>query len=182
MKHNNTIQDPRSKIQAKGFTIIETLVTISITVLLSSFLILYSRAGESQIILFRDQARLIAALNRAKSLSIQTFNVPQSSCAFGVYFSQSENSFLIFKDLAADCRNSDNAYTDTGEIFEKYQLSPQVKFGDLTLTDIIFIPPDPKTLIDNDSNKTEAFIILQNLNGSASLEVKVNNAGQITTQ
>ncbi len=175
-------QNIRHKIQEKGFTLVETLVVISIMVLLSSFLILYSRTGENQIILFRDQARLIAALNRAKSLSIQTFNVPQPSCAFGVHFSQAENSFVIFKDLAGDCLNSDNIYTGTGELFEKYQLSPRVKFADLALIDIIFIPPDPKTLIDNDSNKSEALITLQNLNGNVSLKVKVNNAGQITTQ
>ncbi|MDP3052941.1 MAG: prepilin-type N-terminal cleavage/methylation domain-containing protein [bacterium] len=166
----------------KGFTIIEMLVVISIMVLLTSLLILYSRTGENQIILFRDQARLIAALNRAKSLSAQLFSAPEPPCSFGVHFSQAENNFLIFRDLAADCQNSDNIYTGAGELFEKYQLSPQVKFGDLTLTNIVFIPPDPKTLIDNDPDKIEATITLQNLNGNASLKVKVNNAGQITTQ
>ncbi len=167
---------------SRGFTIIEMLVVISIMVLLTSLLILYSRTGENQIILFRDQARVITALNRAKSLSIQLYSSPESPCGFGVYFSQAENAFLIFRDSAANCQNSDNIYTGAGELFEKYQLSPQVKFGELTLTNIIFIPPDPKTLIDNDSNKTEATITLQNLNGDASLKVKVNNAGQITTQ
>ncbi|MFA5083926.1 MAG: prepilin-type N-terminal cleavage/methylation domain-containing protein [Candidatus Paceibacterota bacterium] len=166
----------------KGFTVIEMLVVISVMVLLTSLLILYSRTGESQIILFRDQARLIAALNRAKFLSTQLYSAPESPCGFGVYFSQAENSFLIFRDSAANCSTSDNIYSGADELFENYQLSPQVKFGDLTLTNIIFIPPDPETLIDNDPNKIEGIITLQNLNGSASLNVKVNNAGQITTQ
>lgn len=165
----------------KGFTVLEMLVVISIIILLSSFLILYSRSGENQIILFRDQAKLISILNRAKSLSIHMFNAPELSCAFGVYFSPVENAFLIFRDLTTTtCQNADHVYTDAGELFEKYQLSSRIKFGELTMTNIVFIPPDPKTLIDNDSNKTEAIITLETLDETASLEVKVNNAGQIT--
>lgn len=165
-----------------GFTVLEMMVVISIMILLSSVLILYSRTGENQIVLFRDQSRLITGLNRAKSLSIQSFDVSSPSCAFGVHLSKAENAFLIFRDLATDCQNADHIYTDSGELFESYQLSPRLKFGEITLTDIVFIPPDPKTLIDNDSNKTEAAIVLETLNGNTSLEVKINNVGQITTQ
>lgn len=171
-----------TSMKNRGFTVLEMLVVISIIILLSSLLILYSRAGENQIILFRDQSRLIMVLNRAKSLSIQMFNAPESPCAFGVHFSQAENAFLIFRDLAVTCQNADHVYTETGELFERYQLSSKIKFGGLTLTDIVFIPPDPKTLIDNDPNKIDATVTLETLNGSASLRVKVNNAGQITTQ
>ena len=170
------------KSYGAGFTMIEILVVISIMILLSSLLILYSRTGENQIILFRDQSRLITSLNMAKSLSIQRFNASSPSCAFGVHFSKTENAFLIFRDLAADCQNADHVYTDSGELFENYQLSSRIKFGETTLTDIIFTPPDPKILIDNDSNKIEATITLETLDGNASLKVKVNNAGQITTQ
>lgn len=165
----------------RGFTFIEILVVISIMTLLSSLLILYSRTGENQLILFREQARVISILNRAKSLSVQTFNVPEPACAFGVNFSQMENSFLIFRDLATDCRDANYTYTaDSDELFEKYQLDSKIKFGELTLTDVVFIPPDPKTLIDKDPNKIEATISLQTLDASVSLEVMINNAGQIT--
>ena len=180
------IRDIRGQIReySRGFTVLEMLVVISIIVLLSSLLILYSRTGENQVILFRDQSRLITALNRAKSLSIQLFNTPEPPCAFGVHFSQ--NSFLIFRDLAPDCQNVSHTYNDPGELFENYQLSSKIRFKQLdpqlTLTDIVFIPPDPKTLIDNDQNKTDATIILETLDGNASVKVKVNNAGQITTQ
>jgi len=164
-----------------GFTIIETLVVISVIVFLSSFLIFYSRTGENQIILFSEQSKLITALNRTKSLSIQTFDSSQSSCAFGMHFSPAENAFLIFRDLAADCQNTDYIYTNSDEILENYRLSSKIKFSELDLTDIVFIPPDPKILIDSDLNKIEAAITLETLDGNASLKVKVNNAGQITT-
>ena len=168
----------------KGFTILEMLVVISIMALLSALLILYSRTGENQVILFREQSRLITALNRAKSLSVQLYNAPETPCAFGVHFSQ--NSFLIFRDLAPDCLNASHTYNDPSEIFENYQLSPKVRFRSLdpllTLSDIVFIPPDPKTIIDDDSNKSEATVILETLDGNASVNVKVNNAGQITNQ
>jgi type II secretory pathway pseudopilin PulG len=166
----------------RGFTMIEMLVVFFIMILLSSVLILYSRTGENQIILFKEQARIISILNRAKSLSTQMFSEPQPACAFGVNFSLNGNTFLIFRDSAPDCRNSDNIYSETGELFEKYQLDPKIKFGGLTLTNVIFIPPNPTTLIDDGSNKTEATITLQTLDAGASLKVKINNAGQITTQ
>jgi prepilin-type N-terminal cleavage/methylation domain-containing protein len=170
-----------SKLKA-GFTIIEMLVVIAIMALLTSLLILYSRSGENQVILFREQARLITALNRAKSLSVQLYNAPETPCGFGVHFSQ--NSFLIFRDLAPDCANASHTYNDPNELFEDYQLSPKIRFRSLdsavTLSDIIFIPPDPKTIIDDDPNKAEAIVILETLDGNTSVEIKVNNAGQIT--
>ena len=109
-----------------GFTMIEILVVISIMILLSSLLILYSRTGENQIILFRDQSRLITSLNMAKSLSIQRFNASSPSCAFGVHFSKTENAFLIFRDLAADCQNADHVYTDSGELLKIINYLPEL--------------------------------------------------------
>lgn len=168
----------------KGFTVLEMLVVISIMALLTSLLILYSRTGENQVILFREQARLITALNRAKSLSVQLYNAPETPCGFGVHFSQ--NSFLIFRDLAPDCANATHTYNDPSELFEDYQLSSKIRFrpldSGLTLSDIVFVPPDPKTIIDDDPNKSEATVILETLDGKASVEIKVNNAGQITNQ
>ena len=169
-------------LNSRGFTILETLVVVSIIVLLSSVLILYSRTGENQVVLFRDQSRLITGLNRAKSLSVQAFNASGLSCSFGVHFSKTENAFLIFRDLATDCQNADHIYSGVDELFENYQLSSRIQFGEITLTDIVFIPPDPEILIDNDSSKIEATVALETLNGNASLTVKVNNVGQITTQ
>lgn len=182
-------ENPKSDISAggrnlkskRGFTLAEMLVVISIIVFLSAILILYSHTGENQVVLFREQSRLILALNRAKSLSIQLFNTPQAPCGFGVHFSPANNNFIIFRDLAADCQTSDNIYTGSGEIFETYQLAPQIRFGETTLNDIIFIPPDPKTLLDNNPAKNDAIITLRTLSADNSLRVRVNSAGQITT-
>jgi len=166
---------------SRGFTLLEMLVVISIVVLLSSLLVIYSHTGENQIVLFKDQSQLITILNRAKSLSIDSLQSSQPSCGFGVHFSKADNSFVIFRDLGADCQNADHVYTDAGEIFESYKLSPNINFQSITFTDIIFIPPDPTTLIDNNPNINDGTIILQSLDGSTSLKVKVNNFGQITT-
>jgi len=84
-----------------GFTVLEMMVVISIMILLSSVLILYSRTGENQIVLFRDQSRLITGLNRAKSLGIQSLDVSNSFCAFGVHLSKAENAFLIFRFISS---------------------------------------------------------------------------------
>ncbi len=162
----------------KGFTVIEMLVVIAILGIISATLITSMRVGERQIMLFREQARVISALSRAKSLSIATFgesgNVP---CGFGVHFEPT--SFLIFKDLASDCGSADRVYSGPSEIFESFTLDSKVTFNALTLSDIVFIPPNPFIRIT--PNQDQATITIQTIDGSASKNVKINSAGQIST-
>ena len=56
-----------------GFTVVELLIIISVSALLMSMVIFYSRGGEKQIILIREQAKIVNTILRSKSLAIQTF-------------------------------------------------------------------------------------------------------------
>ena len=70
----------------KGFTTIEMLVVIGVMALMSSVLMVYGRTGERQINLFKEQARIISALSRAKYLSVSTFGKTDVPCGYGVHF------------------------------------------------------------------------------------------------
>lgn len=162
----------------KGFTTIELLVVIATLSLLSSILILYSRTSEKQLILFKEQARIIGILYRAKSLSIATFGQMNAPCAYGVHFTAPRN-FLIFKDLGKDCEiDADKKYTDESELFESFELDSAVMFDNLSFTDIVFIPPDPSTLIT--PLQDEVLIVIKTLDGKGQVAVKITNFGQIT--
>ncbi|MEK7464328.1 MAG: prepilin-type N-terminal cleavage/methylation domain-containing protein, partial [Patescibacteria group bacterium] len=51
-----------------GFSIVELMVVVAITMLLSGFALSYNKSGLRQIALSRDQSVVVGALQRAKSL------------------------------------------------------------------------------------------------------------------
>lgn len=164
----------------KGFTVIEMIVIIGILSLLSAILVVYIRAGENQIVLFREQAKVIGILSRAKSLGISTFGRAGVPCGYGVHFEMS-GTFLIFKDLASNCQASDQKYSGSAELLpnESFQLNPAVKFETLTLSDILFIPPDPLVVITPPQD--QATIIIKPVGAENSATIRINSAGQIST-
>jgi hypothetical protein len=164
-----------------GFTIIEILVLLGVLSLISTILIINTHSGEKQVNLFKEQARIVSILFRAKSLSISTFGETGISipCGYGVHFNDS-GSFLIFKDLAPDCKSADHKYTDTNEIYESFQLDPAIEFDSLNFSDVVFIPPDPSVVI-TPSSQDQATIILKIIGSPTTASIKINSAGQIST-
>jgi type II secretory pathway pseudopilin PulG len=182
--------DIQKKIRVRSaFTIVEMLVIIGVLSLMSSILILYSRRAEQQIVLFKEQAKVISILSRAKTLSISTYSYSRSEvpCGYGVHF-EAPSTFLIFKDLPtnsnSDCSSSDKKYSGStsSELVESFQLDSRALFDSLSLSDILFIPPDPKVVITPTPSQDEATVVLKTIDGSKSATIKVNSAGQITTE
>lgn len=169
----------------KGFSITELLVVFAIISILSGGMILYNRATERQIILFKEQIKIFSAIQKAKSLALGTFSAEQAPCGYGVHFSES-NSLIIFREISPSgnesCLDTDAVYTSSDEVFEEISLDKVVKFSVLELNDIIFIPPDPTVIIDNDVFKDEALIKIKTSDNKGEKIIKVTNAGQITAQ
>ena len=180
-----------------GFTLIEMLVVISVTLILSAVLIGYSREAGKQLLLVNNQAKLVSLISRAKSLSIVTFientALPSSPsdpkvCGYGVHVEKGTGEVSIFRDLAIDCANSDNKF-GSGDVkltsqLDIFKLDSQVTqfASDTTLRDVIFIPPDPTTIINGDVSTKEAAISIEVKDGSSKSTVKINNAGRISTK
>lgn len=173
----------------KGITSLELLVVVTVVILLSGMVILYNRRGENVIALYRDQAKIIAVLNRAKSLAVQTFNeAGYAFCGFGAHFEPS-GEFFIFRD--ADCdysydKNEEDGGKDEKMINETHKLFSKVNFENWNqLADIVFRPPEPKVFIngasaDGSSNLSRTEIVLAS--GNSKRKIKVNDAGQITAE
>ena len=179
----------------RGFTVVETMVAIAITMLLSTMLLTFNRSTEKQIALFKDQAVVIGVLNRAKALAIEKFNQNINTCAFGVHFKNDSQEFFIFQDLLETeggvpifgCRNLDtdefysNHQFDEGEQTEAFSLDNRLKFslsGDL---DIVFIPPEI-SVKSSEADGLPTEIKIETLDGSKSALVKVEEAGQLIVQ
>lgn len=185
----------------KGFTLIELIIVVGVVGVLTASLAFYSRSAERQIILFRDQAKIVNALLRAKSLSISTYSETDAPCGYGVHINQAQKTIIIFKDLVApadSCLLADNAYTgnyncddadfssDYGllECVEKTTLDKTIDFTALTtLGNIVYIPPDPYIILNgNDTIISDQIIEIQTFDGAFKKLITVTKNGQITTQ
>lgn len=99
----------------KGFTLVELIVVISITVIFTSILLVYSRKSDDQIVFYNQTSLFLSTLLRAKASSLETFqptqfppNTPQELvCGWGVYVHRSllgrndPQGFALFRDLSA---------------------------------------------------------------------------------
>ncbi|MEK7144089.1 MAG: type II secretion system protein [Patescibacteria group bacterium] len=164
----------------KGFTIIELLVIIATLMTMTGFLVIYNRAGERQIIIFQEQAKVINAISRARSLSVATFGKASAPCGYGVHF-DAPRTVTIFKDLAADCGSADKKYTPSNpeEKIEQFHLDSKVSL-DLGLTDVLFIPPDPIVIIT--PNPEAAVLNIKEEGGTGMASIKINKSGHIGTE
>ena len=137
---------------APGFSLIEALVVISITILLTASLAVFSRSGEKQIAFFREESVLVSSVLRAKGFSIETFQpelepgfAPPASggrvCGWGIFFEKTPVSrFVIFTDFApggpsAECISADQQYGGAGsnETFEEFLFDSAVAIDCLAL-------------------------------------------------
>ncbi len=175
-----------------GFTLVETMVAIAISLILSTMLLSYNRSSEKQIVLFRDQAVLVGFLNRAKTLAIEKFNKDPLACAFGLYFPSNDprkvilfgdrelGSVPIFGCKTATGELNTNKQYDVGEEIESYTLDQRLLFTDVPpeLT-ILFVPPE---LSVQANAQLPVVIKIQTIDSANSASVTVGEAGQIIAQ
>ena len=184
----------------------ELLIVIGITVILLSFgFSSYNRAAERQLILFREQNKIISALDKAKYLAFSTFGQEQAPCDYGVHLEASNNTIIIFKELPIlgnDCASINNVYTPPGgpigppggpigppggpiggdEIVETIKLDQAVRFNNLILNDIVFIPPAPQIIINGDLSIQSASAEITDSGGATVSSITITKNGQITAQ
>jgi len=171
----------------RGFSVIEMLVVMSIVAVLSSFLLVYNRTGELQIVLLREQAQLISTVIRAKGLALNTLIEDVPACGYGVHITVSTGStpsrYFIYRDKAINCRTSDRIYTEASDEIvagTEVVLPRQVAFGDVGVRDIMFVPPEPEAFLDGSQVLSEADIIMVSADGKTKATIIVNNAGQVS--
>ena len=175
-----------------GFTYLEMLIVIAIIILFASFIITYNHVSERQLILVKDQAVILSALQKAKANALATFSEAGISCGFGVNFSSSTipNQIVIYKNTPlttstnslALCLAMDHSYQPTilSSTTEIIYLDKDIRFKSVSSTDIFFVPPDPTIFIDNSSSTPASTIEIETIDGLATKAVKVSNFGQIT--
>jgi len=166
----------------RGFTLIETIVVVAITMILSGILLAYNRSTERQIVLYRDQAVIVGAINRAKSLTIQKYREPRSdgkvACAFGVHFAP-PRSFILFQDLdQGGCQENHIYAYDQGEEIQTLSLDNRLQFDMQNGFDILFIPPELQATTTN-ANGFPVTIVIKTNDNTGRATTTISAAGQI---
>lgn len=175
----------------KGFTLIETLVVISVTLILSALALSYNRSSEGQLILYKDQAVVVNFLNQARYLTAQKYRDPStpdySACAFGLHFELGSRNFVFFQDLAeGDCESGNSNYrydegANPSETLEVFSLDPKLGFEGIPEEglDIFFIPPD----VDASSSAgLPVSFVIKTLDGKFRATTTIASGGQIVTE
>lgn len=177
-----------------GFTIIELLVVIGVVILLLGCLILYSGVSRNQVALYIEEAKIAQIILRSKTLSISTFGDPNVPCGYGVEVSQAAKTYSLFSYDVPDCGAISNIEVNDPNKYktvQSFKLSQGVVFqscpagGGERLDYVLFIPPDPKTLVWVDGSPTPTAtdsgkIYLATVDCSANIVVTVSTAGQVS--
>lgn len=176
-----------------GFTLVEMLVVVGITTLLMGYVLTYSSSSRNQIYLYTEEVKIAQTIARAKSLAIATYNQSGVPCGYGVRFEYGVNGgtrdrYSLFRYDPPSCASFDiiepvfsTILGDGVEMVPEY-LSISRDHND-ALEYIFFVPPDPDTYIwrvGSFVSSTDATVYVRTKDGSASLRVRVNSAGQIS--
>jgi prepilin-type N-terminal cleavage/methylation domain-containing protein len=183
-----------NRVSTAGFTLIETLVVVAITLILSGLAVTYSRSGERQVVLYKDQAVVVGVINQAKSFAAQKYRDPGIAgdyefCAFGVHFESGSRDFVLFQDLGAgtcvyDPNNANYRYdagADPSEAISTHSLDSRLEFGNLPdgSLDVFFIPPD---ITASSSTDLPVSITIKTIDGELEVVTTFAPGGQIITE
>lgn len=148
MKDHSSLRGPRGSIDSnsRGFTTLEMLVVILITLMMSAMAISWSSSSRDQVAILTERARIGQLLQRAKSLSLGTFVEASPACGYGVVFINNNYNLIRYRDPVC---TSGLAAGGIDESLEGFKLSGGVTFdtGPNQMVRIVFLPPDPKVFM-----------------------------------
>lgn len=173
------------KKHRRGFTLFEMMIVVGLVIMLTTATAVYNKGIGRQIVVAQQHAKVLGLLIKARSAG---FTIPRPSeliCGYGVHIDPATRTFIFFKDLRPDplmpCDSSvDHVYSGAGEKIEQVTLDSSVTITSPDMSDIVFIPPFGKVLIDNSNAKSAATITINSVSAGMTKKVKINSYGQIT--
>lgn len=168
-----------SNKKQKGFTLVETVVSLSIILILSAIILPRYSSLRYEFNLLRSGYKLSQDIRRAQEMatSAKQFNNSVPS-GYGVYLSENDTSYIIYADI-----NDNQRYGAGDQIVETINLNRKIYVKDISPSNSIsinFKSPDPLTLISN--NADFAIIDLGLEDRSDEKTVIVNKVGLIYVQ
>ena len=166
----------------KGFTLIETVVVISMILILSGIVLLNQRASQAQFALQRSAHKLAQDIRRAKELatSTQKFNNEIPKGGYGIYIelATSDSSYKIYADL-----NGDEKWDASDGIVEACDLEKEIFIKSVSPSplSINFKPPDPEVKISQDVTSATIELAIRS-DPDNTKTITINKLGLITIE
>ncbi|MBU4481357.1 hypothetical protein KKH59_03530 [Patescibacteria group bacterium] len=150
------------------------LVAISIIIILTTISVPIYQGSRKQLSLQMSASKLAQDIRRAQEMAMAAREFQGSvpsvpSGGYGIYFNLSEPSHYI---LFADTSIPPNHQYNSGELVEDIPFENNIKISQLfpsSTTTIVFVPPDPTTLVN--SYATTSIIVLKIDNSTSSVKV-----------
>lgn len=185
----------KGKQHRRGFTLLEILVVLGVTTLLTGMVLTYGSRGRNQTTLYVEQIKLAQVILRAKALSVATYNRPDIPCGYGVNIDYNQNSYELFSYKPTDCFSIKaagivddplNKYV----VIDRFALPTGVKLVKnasndptaTTLATVFFLPPNPETFIWLDGgvfSNNPAIVGVGAVDGSLTMPIQVTAGGQV---
>src|SRR5206468_841965 len=96
-------KSPGFEVRVGGFTILEILVVIGITLMISALAITYKSQSQRQVSLYVETQRVVELILRAKSLAVSTYKDPNTvsdptlvACGYGIDINYASNTYSLF--------------------------------------------------------------------------------------
>lgn len=163
----------------KGFTLIELLVVTIIIALLAAVSVGSYRQGRIDLNELFSVQNIALALRTAQNRSLAS-DCASPPCRFGAHFVLNDNKIYVFDDV-----NFNNTY-NSGEEVEVVALEYNIFItalspnpypcGGSACIDVLFNPPDPKTIFKT-TNPTDNFVIIT-ISGGKTVTVTKGDLGE----
>jgi Tfp pilus assembly protein FimT len=175
------LQATSYRLQANnfGFTLVELLVSLSIIIMMTTlFLANYHSSNErSKLSSASQQMASDIRLAQSYALGSKKFNGAIPPGGWGVYFNETNTSYIIFAD-----NDGGKDYDDPGEKFSEIDLPANVTISSIDVAndvDIVFLPPDPEVFFNGLTAPAVNSVQIELSDGETVKTVEVNYLGLV---
>lgn len=173
-----------NNIKKQGATLIEVLTSVAIIGIISAiFITNYNQAGRQSNLQLATQLVITdIRFAQANALGLVEYSGASPQGGWGIYFNSQEpfnQEYRIFADINANKRY-DSGEDEASLGGRVISLPSQIvidSVGTSTDLSIVFIPPDPLTFINSQTDPIH--IVLRDLNNNSTSTIFVNFAGLI---
>jgi prepilin-type N-terminal cleavage/methylation domain-containing protein len=196
--HRDLAHSHHAARSSGGFTLIEMLIVIVISTMLSAIAISYSSISRNEVALSVESTKITQIILEAKSLSVATYGNLTNACGFGVSFDAVAQTYSIFAYHPSGSPSCPPAAGVTTlapadiQLYSEGTWNIHVANGVVLsgtsnpdrLYDVLFYPPEPATLISRDGSTFLApgqtsRVYLTTADGNASATISVSPGGQV---